>query len=107
MTYGQTYPATPALTGLDFTATNCSVVVPHTNISCTTAAGAGANLIFLVTVDGQLNVVPTAAYGAPVVTAISGMQSGSTDGGDVVVLTGQYFSTQRWFVGATYISRLE
>ena len=102
VTYGQTYAATPALTGKDFTATNCSVVVPHTQINCTTAAGAGANLIYLVTVDGQLNVVPTASYGVPVITSISGMSGGSTDGGDVVVLTGQYFSTNQWFISATY-----
>ena len=95
VTYGRT--------GTEFTAQGCSMPTPHTQISCRTAVGAGAGLTWLVTVDGQRSIVPTTAYLAPVINYFLGKSvDASTDGGDVVVLRGQYFSTQAFLGAVTY-----
>jgi len=86
----------------DFNATDCFVSVPHTQICCKTAVGAGAGLVFNVVIDGQLNTAPTIDYGPPIIDSITGMTDASTDGGDIVTITGSFFSTQKWLDSVTY-----
>jgi hypothetical protein len=75
----------------------CVMITPHTMIRCTTIAGAGANMQWLITVDGQVSSIPVAAYSAPSIGAIRDKTSNmtvnaaNTDGGDVVTLIGQNF----------------
>ena len=66
--------------------------------------GAGAGLVWLVTIDGQQSIAPTTAYLAPVITSFSGAGAvnASTEGGDLVVISGQYFSTQQFLGTVTY-----
>ena len=90
------------VTGYDFNATQCSVTVPHTQLTCNTVVGAGAGLTYKVIIDGQLNTVPTADYAPPAISGVAGMTDASTDGGDVVVISGSQFSTQKWLEAVTY-----
>jgi len=87
--------ATYGINGNDYQATNCSVTVDHVEIMCTTAAGAGAGLKWIVYIDGQASGVPTTNYAPPSVETISGAgasESGaSTNGGELVVISGQNF----------------
>ena len=97
VTYGRT--------GTEFIATpSCALTVAHTQITCSTTVGAGAGMTWTVTVDGQRSIAPTTAYLAPVITSFSGAGAvnASTDGGDLVVITGQYFSTQQFLGAVTY-----
>jgi VCBS repeat-containing protein len=95
-TYGQD--------GRDFSASSCSIVTPHTRLRCLTSVGAGAALRWIVTVDGQESSTPTTDYGVPVILSVSGPGAvdASTDGGDVVVLTGTYFATDEFLESVTY-----
>ena len=96
VTYGQN--------GTDFTASGCSVTIADTQVSCTTAPGAGAGLRWLITVDGQVSTVPVTDYAPPLVTALSGPGSSNanTDGGETVVITGTNFATNVFLGGVTY-----
>jgi len=64
------YSARAGSTTLTFVPTNCSVTSPNTQITCTTAPGAGTSLSWSVVVDGQRSVSPTTSYAPPVITAI-------------------------------------
>jgi hypothetical protein len=90
--------------GREFSAASCSIQTPHTRLRCLTSVGAGAGLRWLVTIDGQESSTPTTDYGVPVIASISGAGAAdaSTDGGDVVVLTGTYFATDAFLESVTY-----
>jgi hypothetical protein len=90
--------------GNDFTAANCGFSIAHTQLLCNTTVGAGSGLKWLVTIDGQISTVPSTDYAPPVITSITGAGSvnASTDGGDVVILTGNYFSINTWLEKVTY-----
>ena len=60
--------------------------------------------MWLVTIDGQQSIAPTTAYLPPLITGFSGAGAvnASTDGGELVVISGQYFSTQQFLGTVTY-----
>lgn len=91
-------------TGVEFTGRNCVLALPHTGITCATAPGAGRNLQWRVIVGNQVSTFPSTAYLPPVVLSFAGpgAVNASTDGGDVVVVTGLHFSTQAFLQGVTY-----
>jgi hypothetical protein len=62
--------------GLQYVATDCTVVTLSTKIKCTTPPGIGASLKFLVTVGGQVSPLSSAtfSYAAPVVENVSSVQ---------------------------------
>ncbi|MDO8933370.1 MAG: cadherin domain-containing protein, partial [Rhodocyclaceae bacterium] len=90
--------------GGDFNATACTVLIAHTRISCLTAVGAGAGLSWILGIDGQRSVSPTTAYAPPIILGFSGAGSSdaSTEGGQTVVISGQYFSVQKYLTTVTY-----
>lgn len=84
---------TYGVTGFDFTAKNCSIVVSHERILCTTAPGVGNRLVWVVTVDDLTSAMPTISYARPYLLSIGGLgaQNGSMSGSEVVVLQGGNF----------------
>jgi sugar lactone lactonase YvrE len=90
--------------GNDFIAANCGFSIAHTQLLCNTTVGAGSGLKWLVTIDGQISTVPSTDYAPPVITSVSGPGSvnASTDGGDIVILTGSYFSINKFLEKVTY-----
>jgi hypothetical protein len=80
-----------------YTPSSCVLSVPHTEITCYTNKGAGANLQWLITVDGQASTLPVVAYAAPTITMVRAESNGnlvtsaSTDGGIWIRLTGTNF----------------
>jgi hypothetical protein len=90
--------------GNDFLGANCGFAIAHTQLLCNTTVGAGAGLKWLVTIDGQISTVPSTDYAPPIITSVSGPGSinASTDGGDIVILTGSYFSVNKWLEKVTY-----
>jgi hypothetical protein len=90
--------------GNDFIAANCGFSIAHTQLLCNTTVGAGSGLKWLVTIDGQISTVPSTDYAPPVITSVSGPGSvnASTDGGDLVILTGSYFSINKFLEKVTY-----
>jgi hypothetical protein len=87
-----------------FTAYNCTLVVAHTMVDCMTTVGAGAGLSWILVIDEQQSVSPTTAYGAPVIYNFSGpgAMDASTDGGDLVIITGSFFSIDQFLESVTY-----
>lgn len=76
-----------------FAAASCMISVPHTELTCTTAQGAGAALAWAVTVDGQVSTAPSTSYAKPAISGVTTASGGavtaaSTDGGDTIYLTG-------------------
>jgi hypothetical protein len=79
------------------------LVLLGAQIVCNTTVGAGAGLVWYVTIDGQRSVAPSTSYGPPVISAFSGVSTdASTNGGDVVVILGSYMSTQPFLGLVTY-----
>ena len=87
---------------ITFPATQCIMSTPHFQLICKTTPGAGTELGWTITVDGQPSTQPVIAYGAPIidhVTDLFGNPVGgplstdgvSTDGGDTLILTGSNF----------------
>lgn len=89
----QVNDVTYGVDGREFRARGCSITVPHVEITCTTAPGAGVQLSWRVVVGEQSSVASTTQYALPSVTSISGTGSAlaSTDGGQTVVLDGSQF----------------
>ena len=77
----------------EFVAVDCVVVVAHRQIKCLTAEGAGTQLIWAVTVDGQRSRTATTSYAGPEIMSISGssISAAATDGSESVVLHGTNF----------------
>jgi hypothetical protein len=90
--------------GNDFLAANCVTSVAHYELTCLTVVGAGAQLKWLVQIDGQLNTDPSTDYSPPLITGISGPGAfnAHTDGGDNVIITGTNFATNEWLTSVTY-----
>jgi hypothetical protein len=86
-----------AIPAVSYVGANCTIEVPHVQLRCRTAVGAGRALAWSVVVDAQPSASPTTAYNAPVVNSISLFPSGlpvlaaNVNGGDIVLLNGQYF----------------
>lgn len=64
-------PIFPIGSPLRFTPANCSFSVNHTALLCFTSEGAGGNLKWFATVDGQLSRDPFSSYGPPQVFNIT------------------------------------
>jgi hypothetical protein len=104
--------------GTIFDATNCSVTVPHEEISCNSVVGFGGSLVWLVKVGGQTS--PAFAFGSfelPVITGLQVTQEGagqgsevitdrrtamSTRGGELVIVQGSGFGPVGTTVSAVY-----
>lgn len=76
---------------------SCVVLVPDRQVRCTTGAGAGASLNWIVTVDGQNSSNPVTAYAPPTIASVHvrGQLSASipapglsTDGGAQLSIVG-------------------
>lgn len=81
-----------------FTATGCSVVVAHTSVVCTSAPGAGTQLLVTLVIGGQSSGTPSLAMGAlayqpPTMISLSGRGTSmaETPGGQSVFITGTQF----------------
>ena len=112
-----------------FAATGCVVTTAHLVITCSTAPGAGAALKWLLTIGGQASVYPTTSYAVPLITGLSGpgaldgegrsgslggplfslrppttlfVLAASTEGGQVVNITGSFFSFGAFLERVTY-----
>jgi hypothetical protein len=98
--------------GVELLITECTLVVPHTQMNCSVIAGVGAAQPWFVTVGDQTSVVASSAttsYAVPVVNSLSGALSMSTEGGEIVRLTGEQMgpagaSFVGYAVGANYSS---
>jgi hypothetical protein len=105
---------------VQFVATDCRVIVDFVKILCKTAPGAGKDLQWRVSIDNQESVLHTTNYGAPQLTEVFGITTmfsvddtlvkgnifASTDGGDVVTVSGKNFGPPKLqsdiFVAVTY-----
>lgn len=67
--------------GIEFTATGCSVTVDHVAVTCLTVPGTGRKLRWAVTVGGQMSPVSTSwsSYATPSISSVS-PGHGSTTG---------------------------
>jgi hypothetical protein len=108
VTYGiyklaDTYQGTGVSTNISIVA-SCIISIPHTQISCTTAPGAGAFLNWVVVVAGQALASPTSSYATPVITGITGtllLDPNVVDANGVVTthtLTGNFFGPSASYV---------
>ncbi|KAA0145622.1 hypothetical protein FNF29_08460 [Cafeteria roenbergensis] len=88
----------------EFSAQDCSVVTAHTLIQCTTDVGAGEDLTWSIIVDEQASVSPTTDYHPPEITGFAGPAAAdaSTNGGQEIVIQGNYFSVGKYLQSVTY-----
>ena len=89
--------------GTGYTAKNC-VVVSTTKIKCSTVAGIGENLLWQVSIYGQVSARAddvTFSYMVPLITALS-PKNGGTIGGNKLLISGSNFNTFDKF-GKAYI----
>lgn len=56
--------------GTEYEALNCSVVIDHQQIRCTTIEGVGENIRWVVTVAGQKSETPTTEYRPPEISDV-------------------------------------
>ena len=102
-----------------FTARACNITVDHSKMLCKMGAGVGAHLLWTVTIANQSSANPRTSYRAPVITDLAAFRLNSstvtvggspadsssqletwrsvelaalqTAGGDLLVITGDYF----------------
>lgn len=87
--------ATYGVNGTELSSPGCALTIPHTQIVCNTTVGAGSGLVWFVTIDGQRSVSPSTNYGPPIISGFGGAAANaSTNGGEVILINGTYFSTQ-------------
>ena len=92
-------------TGMTLNAKDCSTVVSHKVIECTTVPGAGRDLHFQAVVAGLTSDVSSAAgsYKKPVVSSLSGVGIAMhTQGGDSITISGDEFGNSASFLSAYY-----
>jgi hypothetical protein len=75
----------------EFNATLCHVIEANEMIQCITDEGAGLDLLWFLTVDGQASVSEQTNYAAPQITQLTGNLLHDTDGGQTVIFTGTNF----------------
>lgn len=84
-------------TGEEFVAGNCTLTVPHVEMTCITAEGAGRLLQFRVIVDDLASAAPQSQYQPPQITAITqppwvnGLSGWNTRGGEFITVSGSNF----------------
>ena len=80
---------------LNYQATNCVVTVAHTQLTCLSAPGVGAGLVWKVVAGGQSSNAPsnrTTSYSPPTIALYSGPGvAANTTGGEGVNITGVNF----------------
>lgn len=72
----------------------CSITIPHHEITCTLAPGAGSSLQWTLVVDGLRSTGPFTSFAAPSIASVAlqnGASVASPDGGSVVLLLGTNF----------------
>ncbi len=92
-----------------FMALGCVVAEAHRQINCTTAPGAGANVVWRLSIDGLTSQSPVTSYSPPGLRAltmqsvrsgevmvppmdpVAALTSLSTEGGEVLMLRGDNF----------------
>ena len=87
-----------------FDAVKCKILVPHTQISCLSAPGAGINHVWSIKVGGQDSEIPTTSYLPPIVTSVTRYLADSptmtfdelhenftTRGGEIIEIQGENF----------------
>jgi hypothetical protein len=82
-----------------FLATDCTIVTPHTSITCKSAPGIGINLQYTITVAGLTSLLSSSStqYGGPTVASLKYPSGGlDTKGGETVTITGSGYGP---FVG--------
>jgi hypothetical protein len=91
--YGEKPAGEATMPNVTFPGVGCAVSKDDSEITCATAPGAGKNLVWIVSIDGQLSRVATTDYAPPEIRALSGpgAAGGSTDGGQEVVVAGANF----------------
>jgi len=95
---------TYGLSGNDFNAASCVITVAHTELECSTTSGAGSDVTWLVSIDGQVSTVSSTDYAPPSVDDVTGPGAidASTDGGDIVHIHGNNFATNEFLGSVTY-----
>ena len=90
--------------GYSYTATGCQVATGgNTQITCTTAAGVGANLFWTLTVNGErVTSTIATAYIAPVITGVSQATVSPTTGGRYVNITGTNLGNNAAAISVVY-----
>jgi len=77
---------------VEFTAVGCYVSIAHTQITCTTAPGAGKDLSWVVTVDGQDGTNEKTDYGKPILSGTTfSLPYLNNDGGETIIINGTNF----------------
>ena len=85
------------MTGLEFSAQNCTVTAKHTRIECKTAAGVGNNLKWHVSISGRVSeplMVEGSGYIVPEITSVSHTllpTSGKPNTGEMIIINGTNF----------------
>ena len=87
-----------------YVATNCIVVVAHTQMKCDVATGAGRSHEWTVTVGQQDSLTPTSSYHQPILNTITGPGAvgGKTNGAQFVQLNGLNFGPYADGASVTY-----
>jgi hypothetical protein len=105
---GPAVVVTYGVTGTRYAASGCAVLVPNTQIQCTSLPGIGAHLAWKVRVGGQLSAlsVSQTSYTVPNITSLTifgGASSMPTVGGTIVTVNGTNFGPLAFDpVNATY-----
>ena len=87
-----TVSATYGLTGVEYAAENCAIIVQNTAVECTTKPGVGKDLLWTITVDGDSAVsTQMTRYHTPVIHEVLGADNLATKGGTLVTLKGLNF----------------
>lgn len=89
--------------GVTYTATNCRVSTPNTAITCTTAPGVGADLVWTLTVGPWSFTAPAGLrtrYRQPTVTSILDAGALSTLGNEPITLRGRDFGPVGTTIGS-------
>jgi hypothetical protein len=84
--------------GPPFVPFNCTITVPHFEITCLTAPGAGGSIIWQIIVDGLVSRQPSTGFAPPVIYGITiqddqgaTLSQLSTSGNETLVITGDNF----------------
>lgn len=76
--------------GVLYRPTNCSISIAHEAIDCTTTAGYGSNLAWVVSLDGQQSqVFASGAYELPAIASLNVSTAGAVSGGSAASSTPQ------------------
>ena len=90
----------------EFPATGCVVVVAHRQVNCSTTAGAGSDVSWVLTIGNQTSQSPVTSYATPAITSVrmqlvlsngslvspadpvASLSQLSTEGGEVISISG-------------------